>query len=162
MNTLTEKVNQLVNDTDCTVEEAMEALDFCEGNYNDALLYLTGLRDEDYDETQRKRTSNKKETYTVNGKDILETIKLLLKEGNITKIRIKKNQETLLNIPVNIFAVGSVLMPYAPVIAAIAALVTDCQIEVERKGDVVVDVNSKIQKAGNKMEEFMDSLRKNK
>ena len=161
MNTITEKVNQLVNETDCTVEEAMEALDFCEGNYDDALLYLSGLKDED-DDDRRKRTNNSKETYTVNGKDILETMKLLLKEGNITKIRIKKNQETLLNIPVNIFAVGSVLMPYAPIIAAIAALVTDCQIEVERKGDVVVNVNSKIQNAGNKMEEFIDNLRKNK
>ncbi|MFZ7130739.1 MAG: DUF4342 domain-containing protein [Eubacteriales bacterium] len=150
MNTLSEKVNQLVKETNCSIDDAMEALEFCKGDYDEAYLYLVGPRED--------CSQKNKETYTVNGKDLLKTLKLLLKEGNITKIKIVKDKETLLNIPVNIVAIGSVLMPYAPIIATIAALVSDCQIEVERKGSVVMDVNSKFQKASYKVEEFMDHL----
>lgn len=146
MSTLTEKVKKLVTETGCSMEDAMEAIEMSEGDYDKAIKYIEEKERED------------KESYTVNGKDLFKTLKLLIIEGNVTKIRITKDNETLLNIPVNLLAVGSILMPYAPIIASIAALVTDCNIEVERKGNVVVDVNSKLKNAGNKLDKFFKNI----
>lgn len=83
------------------------------------------------------KTSSKKsstqETFTVKGEDLLKRVQELIKEGNIRRITIKnKEGKTLLVIPLTIGVVGVVLLPVWAAIGAMAALVTECSITVER------------------------------
>lgn len=82
-----------------------------------------------------KSTKTKKEeTFHVRGEKLLEKVKELIKEGNIRRIIIKdKSGKTLVEIPLTIGLVGAVLAPVLAAIGAIAALVTECSITVERE-----------------------------
>lgn len=74
-----------------------------------------------------------KEKYEVKGEDLVGKIKQLIKEGNVRKITIsdKKGKE-LASFPLTVGVIGAVLAPVLAAIGAIAALVTECTITVER------------------------------
>lgn len=154
MSTLTEIANKLIETTNCSTDEAIRALEESGGNYEKALEIVKSNQ-------KKSRNENKKEEYKVKGKDILEIIKKLITEGNVAKITIKRDNETILNIPVNAAAIGIVLLPFMSMLAGVAAIATDCTIEVQRKGNVVVDVNDKLKKAGSKVEDVINDLLKN-
>ena len=77
-----------------------------------------------------------KEKYTVSGKDVLEKVKQLIREGNIRRIRLIHEGRTIIDIPLTIGAGAAVVtIMAAPLLAAVgafAALVTECTIEVEK------------------------------
>jgi len=73
------------------------------------------------------------ETYEVKGDDLLGKIKELVHEGNIRRITITNEEGTrLLEIPLTLGVVGALFMPVLAAIGAVAALVTNCTIEIER------------------------------
>ena len=75
----------------------------------------------------------KTEEFKVSGEDLMAKIKTIIKEGNARKITIKgKNEETIVSFPVTVGVVGIVLAPVLAAIGAIAAIVTECTIVVER------------------------------
>lgn len=79
-------------------------------------------------------TKKKQESYSVKGEELLKKIKELIKEGNVRKITIKnKEGKTLVVFPLTIGVVGAVFAPVLAAIGAIAALVTECTISVERE-----------------------------
>ncbi len=79
-------------------------------------------------------TKKKEESFNINGEDLLKKIKELIREGNIRKITIKdKNGKILMVLPLSLGVVGAVLAPTLAAIGAIAALVTECTIAVERE-----------------------------
>jgi len=74
------------------------------------------------------------EEIKVTGSQLVETVKKLLHEGNIRRVIIKNEKgESLLEIPVTLASVGALLIPVAPALGALAALVTHCTIVVEKK-----------------------------
>jgi Domain of unknown function (DUF4342) len=77
------------------------------------------------------------EKYTVSGARLLERVKQLLYEGNIRRVRIIHKERTLLDIPVTVGAPAAALMimmiPTLTAVGALAALLTECTLEVERK-----------------------------
>jgi len=74
-----------------------------------------------------------KETFTVTGENLLKRIKELIAEGNVTKITITdKNGKEIMNFPVTLGVIGVVLAPIFAAVGAIAALLTECKITVER------------------------------
>jgi len=76
----------------------------------------------------------KEESFKVKGEELLKKVKQLVKEGNIRKITIKdKNGKVLIVFPLTIGVVGAVLAPVLAAVGAIAALVTECTISVERE-----------------------------
>ncbi|HEX6462093.1 MAG TPA: DUF4342 domain-containing protein [Candidatus Saccharimonadales bacterium] len=76
----------------------------------------------------------KKEEFKVNGEELLAKVKQLVNEGNIRRIIIKdKDNKTLVELPLTIGLVGALLAPVLAAVGAIAALVTECTIVVERK-----------------------------
>lgn len=78
--------------------------------------------------------SKKKESFKVNGEELLKKVKELIREGNVRKITIiDKKGKTLVELPLTIGVVGAVLAPMLAAVGAIAALVTECTIKVERK-----------------------------
>jgi hypothetical protein len=78
--------------------------------------------------------TNKSETYNVKGEELLKRVKELIHEGNIRKITIKdKKGKEIVQFPLTFGVVGTLLAPALAAIGAIAALVTECSITVERK-----------------------------
>jgi len=76
---------------------------------------------------------SKRERYRVAGEKLLSKVKEIVKEGNVRRITIKNDEErTLIEIPLTLGVVGAALFPVWAAVGAIAALVTDCSIEVER------------------------------
>jgi len=77
-----------------------------------------------------------KEKYTVSGKDVLETVKKLIHEGNIRRVRLIHEGKTIIEIPLSVGApavvVGMIAAPLLAAVGAFAALVTECTIEVEK------------------------------
>lgn len=74
-----------------------------------------------------------KETFSINGEQLLQKIKELIKEGNVTKISITdKNDKEFMSFPVNVGLLGLVFAPIFAAIGALAALVAECKITVER------------------------------
>lgn len=78
-----------------------------------------------------------KEKFTVSGDQLLGKIKQLIREGNIRKVRILHNDKVLLEVPLTIgapvAAIGIMAAPVLAAVGALAALVTECTIEVERE-----------------------------
>lgn len=75
-----------------------------------------------------------KESFTVNGEELLKKIKDLIAEGNVRKITIhdKKGKE-IMSFPLTIGVVGAVLLPVFAAVGAVAALIGECSISVERE-----------------------------
>ncbi len=74
------------------------------------------------------------ETFSVSSNDLVQKVKELIHEGNVTNIIIKNEEgKTLLEIPVTIGVIGAVLVPWLAAIGAIAALVSKCTIVVQRR-----------------------------
>ena len=74
------------------------------------------------------------EEYQVSGESLVAKIKELVREGNIRRIIIKDEEgKTLIEVPLTLGVVGAVLLPVWAAIGAIAALVADCTIVVEKE-----------------------------
>ena len=79
-------------------------------------------------------TKTTKEEFKVNGEELLAKVKQLINEGNVRRIIIKsKDGKNLVEFPLTIGVVGAVLAPILAAVGAIAALVTECTIIVERE-----------------------------
>ena len=75
-----------------------------------------------------------KEYFKVNGDELLSKIKEIIKEGNASRVIIKNEKdETVMEFPLVIGAVGIVLAPVFAAVGTIAALATRCTIIVEKK-----------------------------
>ncbi len=76
----------------------------------------------------------KKEEFKVSGEEVLRKVKELVKEGNIRRLIIKNEEgKTLVEFPLTVGVVGAALLPMWVAIGAIAALVANCTIVVEKR-----------------------------
>ncbi len=81
-----------------------------------------------------KTKSTKTESFEIKGEDLVRKFKELVKEGNVRKIIVKnKEGKVFVEFPLTVGVVGVVLAPAFAAVGAIAALVTECTIVVERK-----------------------------
>ena len=75
----------------------------------------------------------KNESFKVDGENLLKKVKELIREGNIRKITIKdKSGKDLITFPLTFGVVGTVIAPVLAAIGALAALIGECTISVER------------------------------
>ncbi len=73
------------------------------------------------------------EEFRVDGEQLVAKIKEILHEGNVRRIIIKNEKgETLIEVPLTIGVVGVVLLPVWAALGAIAALVANLTILVEK------------------------------
>jgi hypothetical protein len=132
-----EKIDIIRERTGVSYTDAKEALETCSGNVVDALIYI---------EQNKKTTMNN--IYTTKD-EFLDWLKDLAKKGNINRIRIKKDEKVIVDVPVNagIAATLTVLI-WPPLIAIgiLTAVVTKVTIEIT-KDDGTVEVVNKIIKA---------------
>lgn len=74
------------------------------------------------------------ESFKVTGENLLKKVKELIKEGNVRRIIIKdKNDKIIVEFPLTFGVVGAVIAPVLAAIGALAALIGECTISVERE-----------------------------
>ena len=80
--------------------------------------------------TKKKTT----ETFELKSEDLVKKVKELIHEGNVRRIIVKnKEGKTLIEFPLTFGVVGALIAPVLAAVGAIAALVSECSIVVERE-----------------------------
>jgi len=75
----------------------------------------------------------RREEFTLDGGEVMQKVKELIHEGNIRLLIIKsKDGKTVLEVPLTVGVVGTVLLAPLAAIGAAAALMAECTIVVER------------------------------
>ena len=120
-----EKIDMLRERTGLSYREANRLLEENQGDMVEALIAF----EEEYGETPWR------ERIHVTGHDLAGKIRELVHQGNVTRIHVKQGDNTILQLPVTLGAVGTVLAPWLAAAGVVGALVTRCTIEVERRGD---------------------------
>jgi len=76
------------------------------------------------------------EEFRVDGEDLLAKIKNLVNEGNIRRVIIKdKEGKVVFEIPLTLGVVGALIAPQLAAIGAIAALLTEATVVVEKTNE---------------------------
>jgi len=79
-------------------------------------------------------TKTRRESFTVHGENLLNKLKELIKEGNIRKITIfDKGGKEVMSFPLTGGVMGAVFAPVLAAVGALAALIGECTITVERE-----------------------------
>jgi hypothetical protein len=132
-----EKVDIVRERTKASYSEAKEALEKSGGNVVDAIIYI--------EKSQKNVFNNIGDA----GNEFVESIKNIVKKGNVNRIKIKRDGKVLLDIPVSAGvvggAIGIVYLPALVAIGAIAAVVSKIEVEIERPGgeiEIVRDIVS--------------------
>ena len=81
---------------------------------------------------QVQEPPQKVDSVAATGSQIIDTIKNLIHEGNVRRISIKQDGHIIAEFPLTFGVVGAAIAPALAAMGAIAALVTDCTIEIER------------------------------
>lgn len=78
--------------------------------------------------------TKRKETFKINGEEVVKKVKELINEGNVRQITITdKNGKELASFPLTVGVVGAVIAPVLAAVGALAALIGECTIAVERE-----------------------------
>ncbi len=72
------------------------------------------------------------ETIEATGSEVVDKVKELIAEGNVRRVRSRQKQRVIAEFPLTFGVVGALLAPVLAGVGAIAALATDCTIDVER------------------------------
>jgi hypothetical protein len=73
-----------------------------------------------------------KESFKVAGDQLVDAVKKILHEGNARRVIIKQDNRSIVEFPLTVGVVGAVLAPVLAAVGALAAVLTECTIEVER------------------------------
>ncbi|MBO8126043.1 MAG: DUF4342 domain-containing protein [Firmicutes bacterium] len=120
-----EKIDIIRERLGISYTEAKEALDAAGGDLVSALVHL-----EQKGKTEREKIQAK-------GYELIDKVKEIIRQGNVTKIRVKTKDNIVLDLPVTAGVVGVVLAPYLALLGALAALATNCTIEIERVNSAI-------------------------
>lgn len=135
-----EKLDIIRERTGVSYKEAKEILERTNGDVVEALIAL--------EEKQDKKWTD---SINVAGNEVIEKLKALIKKGNVTRIILKKDGETMLNIPVTAGAVGVVLGPFVSIVGVSAALLSKATIEIVKSDGEVVDLNDMAEEKFNEL-----------
>ena len=83
-----------------------------------------------------------KESFKVAADQLVEAVKRLIREGNVRRVVIKQDGRTVVEFPLTVGVVGTVLAPVLAAVGAIAAVITDCTVEVERTTESVTKTDT--------------------
>ena len=75
------------------------------------------------------------QSFRVSGDELLKRIKDLVHEGNVRRVVVKQGGQTVVEFPVTVGLVGALAAPALAALGAVAALLNECTIEVERAAE---------------------------
>lgn len=130
-----EKIELVKDRTGVSYREAKDALEKSAGNVVDAIIYIEdSVNGENFNYNEAE------------SKDIISKLKEIVAKGNATKILIKKDDQIVLNIPVNAGIIGSVVAPWGMIAGLVAAFGLRCRIEVVKDDGKSINITDKADK----------------
>jgi hypothetical protein len=72
------------------------------------------------------------ESVKIESGQLLDRVRHIIREGNVRRIRVRQNGSVVAEFPLTVGVVGTVFAPVLAAIGALAALLTECSIEIER------------------------------
>ncbi len=125
-----EKIELVKDRTGVSYKEAKEVLEKCDGNVVDSIIEI---------EDNMEEMSNCK---FVNASNIVvDKVKTTLEKGNVIRIKVKKEDEIILNLPMIAGVVGFVIAPVASAIGTIAALGFRYKVEIEKEDGEIIHID---------------------
>jgi len=76
--------------------------------------------------------SSCKESFKIAADQLVDTFKKLVHEGNVRRVIIKQDGRTVVEFPLTVGVIGTVFAPMLAAAGALAAVLSECTIEVER------------------------------
>jgi hypothetical protein len=73
-----------------------------------------------------------KESFRVAGDQLVDAVKKILREGNARRVIIKQEGRSIAEFPLTAGVIGAVFAPVLAAVGALAAVLTECTVEVER------------------------------
>lgn len=84
----------------------------------------------------KTKAKTTEETIKVSGENLIKTVKDLIAQGNVRHITIKdKSDKTIVEFPLTIGVVGAFFLPMLAAVGAMAALIGECTISVQRTNE---------------------------
>lgn len=139
-----EKIDIIRDRTGASYTEAKEALEQCEGNVVDALVYLEGK------EEAKANDKHNMEDFYATKDEFKDWLKETINKGNVTRLKIKKGERVIVDIPVNAgIAAGVFALIWPPLIGIglLTAVITKITIEITKNDGSVEVVNTVIKNA---------------
>ncbi len=127
-----EKIELVKDRTGVTYREAKEALEQSEGNVVDAIIAI----EETIDRKPGRKLGDQKEA-------LIAGMKEIVKKGNISKILVTRDGDTLVNIPLTVGVLGTVVAPWGMIAGIVAAFGFKCKIEFVKEDGSVIDLTEK-------------------
>ncbi|OPJ59456.1 DUF4342 domain-containing protein [Clostridium oryzae] len=142
-----EKVDMVKDRTGVTYTEAKEALETTQGDVVEALVLI--------------ESKNKDKKYSTKD-EFTNWIKDIINKGNVTRIKIRKDEQTLVDIPVNAgLATTGLTMILSPVLLAlgvVTAVVSKVTVEITKEDGTVEVVNKYIKDTFGDVKEKVSSF----
>jgi lipopolysaccharide/colanic/teichoic acid biosynthesis glycosyltransferase len=139
-----ENIDELRRRTNVSYEAAKDALEKCDDNLLEALVYL------------EKQNMVKPAAACEHKESLWDKFKKLVRKGNNTKFIIHKKEVNILSISVTFAVIITIIAPYVTFFGLIAALFTGHRIKFEGKEFEVSKVNEMMDKVA----ESVDSAKK--
>lgn len=145
-----EKVDKVKERTGATYAESKYALEVNNGDVLDSIIYLEEIKGNNSEvvKTLPNIENSEKNSETVD--ELKVWLKDLINKGNITRIRIYKEEKEIIDVPVNAGIAAGVIAVIIPQILAfglIAAVATQIRIELTMSDGTVEVVNKYVSKA---------------
>ncbi|MGL5615408.1 MAG: DUF4342 domain-containing protein [Sarcina sp.] len=151
-----EKVDLVIERTAATYKEAKEALEKAEGNVLEAIILIEDNQRAEMESYEREKESCKNSKECETAEDMKKWITDLVKKGNVSRVKIKKDGKVLTDIPVNAgIAAGAIAILLPPVfaVAVVATVATNLEIEITKADGSVEVVNKIIKNAASNLKE---------
>lgn len=127
-----EKIELVKDRTGVTYKEAKEALEAADGNVVDAIIAI--------EETIDQKSSKK---IGAQGEALIAKMKEVVKRGNISKILVTRDGDTVVNIPLTVGVLGTVVAPWGMIAGVVAAFGFKCKIEFVKDDGSIIDLTEK-------------------
>ena len=136
-----EKVDQVRERTGVTYAEAKNALELSNGDVLNAIIHIENIKGIEEKENAKVKTESIEE--------FKKWLKDLVNKGNITRIRISKDDKEIVDVPVNAgIAAGIIAVIFPPILAfvVIAGVATQITVEITKADGTVEVINKYISK----------------
>lgn len=147
MNANLNQIDELRRRANVSYEEAKDALERCGGDMVEALILLEKMNRVKYG-----NYGNSEGAFT-------STVKRLIKQGQETKFIVKKNDNTVINVPVNALVLTTVVMPPVTIVGGLVALFTNHRMRFEKPDGRDMEINNMFDRmadSANQMKEQMN------
>lgn len=146
-----QKIDDILKRTNADFSTAKQALEDANGDVLEAIILI---------ENQNKNQSYQ-QTGPGKGEQVFNQLKDILAKGNATKLTIKKNGETIVNLPITAGLLGAFIAPFLSAAGITAALLTQCSVEITQADGKVVDIGQKVDQGVDAVKDAMNSVKNN-